>query len=266
MRKLTDKVAIITGSSIGIGRKMAEQMLEAGAKVVLNGRNEKRLMDAFKEFKKQDLPVIAVAGDVSKYEDCQRLIDESIKAFGQIDFLINNAGISMEGTVEELNPDIFKKVMEVNYLGSVYPTKCALPHLKKADGSIIFVSSVAGIRGIPNHAVYSSSKMSLTALAEALRIELQETKVHVGVAYVGFTENDPQKTIYDSQGKIIPQPKRDFIKAEPVEKVAARIIRMAEKRTLKNVFTPLGKLNAIINRFLPFIVTKVLSNNYRKTK
>lgn len=263
---LKNKVIIITGSSIGIGRTMAYEMLKQGAKIVLNARNAERLDRTFQEMKTKGYEVTAVAGDVSKMEDCQKIIDHAVHTFGQIDGIVNNAGISMEGTVEELEPKVFRKLMEVNILGSIFPTKAAIPYLKKTQGSIIFIGSAAGIRGIPNHAAYSSSKMSLTALAESLKIELKESNIHVGLAYVGFTENDPEKTIYDKDGKIIPQPSRDFIKAEPAEKVAKRIIKMIYKRKFKEVFTPLGKLNAFMNRFFPFVVEPILSRNYYKNK
>lgn len=243
---------------------MARMMGEAGAKVVLNARNAERLKATYELLKGEGLDVFPVAGDVSNYEDCQKLIDETIAHYGQIDVVVNNAGISMEGSIEELSPEVFKKVMEVNYLGSVYPTKYALPYLKKTRGSVILISSAAGIRGIPGFSVYSSSKMALTALAESLQIELEKDEIHVGIAYVGFTENDPQKTIYDANGKIIPQPNRNLVKTEPPENVAKRVIKMIENRTFKNVFTPLGKLNAFMNRFAPFVVRKVLSNNYHK--
>lgn len=264
--KLQNKVVIITGSSIGIGRTMAQEMCKEGAKVVLNARNEKRLERTFEELKEIGCEVTAIAGDVSKTEDCQKLIDHAINTFGQIDVIVNNAGISMEGSFEDLPPDVFRKVIEVNYLGSIYPTKAAIPYLKKTKGSVIFMGSAAGIRGIPNHAAYSSSKMSLTAIAEALKIELKQSGIHIGLAYVGFTENDKEKTIYDKDGNIVPQPKRDFIKAEPQEVVAKRIIKMIENRTFKQVFTPLGKLNAFMNRFFPFVVGPILSRNYHKNK
>jgi len=261
-----NKVVIITGSSMGIGNQMAWQLAQQGAKVVLNGRNPDRLEKAGQALKEKGFTVLTIAGDVSNEEDCQQLIDQTIKAFGKIDVLINNAGVSTEGQVTELEGSVFKKIMEINYLGSVYPTQSALPHLKISKGSVIFISSVAGIRGLPNYSVYSSSKMALTALAEALRIELSEDGVHVGIAYVGFTENHPEKTIYDAQGQKIPQPKRDLIKPEPVEKVAARIINMIERKTFKKVFTPLGKLNSVLNKFTPGLVHHVLKRNFTKQR
>ena len=261
---MKNKVIIITGSSIGIGRKMAELLTAQGAKVVLNARNESRLLEVAKVFEKKGHDILAVAGDVSKPEDCKRIVTKTIEKYGQLDALINNAGISTEGEVGDLDNDVFRKVMEVNYLGSVYPTQAALPFLRKTKGSVIFVSSVAGIRGIPGYAVYSSSKMALTALAESLKIEEKPRGVHVGIAYVGFTENDAQKTIYNSEGKIIPQPSRPGMKQEPVEVVAGRIISMIKRREFKNVFTLLGKLNNFFNRIFPFLGDFILSKNYHK--
>ncbi len=261
---MKDKVVLITGSSIGIGRTMAREMLKKGAKVVLNARNAERLDRTYQEFLAEGLPVAAVAGDVSKVEDCERMVAAAVEAFGRLDVLVNNAGISMEGKVSELSPDVFRKVMEVNYLGSVYPTQAALSQLVANRGSVIFIGSLAGFYGIPRFSVYSSSKTALTALAESLRIELGDQGVHVGIAYVGFTENDPEKTIYNAKGEIIAQPKRGFIKAEAPERVAQRVIRMIEKRRFKQVFTPLGKLNAFNVRFFPSLVHFVLRRNFKK--
>ncbi len=259
-----NKTIVITGSSIGIGRTLARNLAQQGAKIVLNARNAERLEKTRLALSEEGYDVLAVAGDVSKIEDCEHLIKATVDHFGGLDVLINNAGISMEGAVADLHPDVFRKVMEVNYLGSVYPTQAALPHLQASKGSVIFIGSAAGIRGIPGYAVYSSSKMSLTALAEALRTELYESGVHVGLAYVGFTQNDPEKTIYNAKGEIIPQPNRSFIKAESPERVAERIMRMIKKRQFKRVFTPLGQLNAVMNRFFPGIVDGILRRNYLK--
>ena len=239
-------------------------MAALGARLVLNGRNEKRLATSLAELQGRGAEAIAVTGDISKASDCEALINETIAHFGRLDVLINNAGISMEGKVEELDPEVVKKVMDVNFLGSVYPTQKALPHLRKTKGSIIFIGSAAGIRGLPNYAAYSASKMALTALAESLKIELHGSGVHIGLAYVGFTENDPDKTIYDKDGNIVPQPRRDFIKAEPPENVARRVINMIEQQRFKQVFTPLGKLNAVMNRWFPSLVERILRNNYQK--
>lgn len=265
MKDQSKKVALITGSSMGIGLSLARLMAQQGLRVVLNARNAERLQGTLQEFRDAGYEAIAVAGDVSKEADCQAIIDQTVDQFGRLDILVNNAGISTQGTLAELSPEVFRKVMDVNYFGSVFMTQSALPHLKKQRGSVLFISSAAGIRGIPGHAAYSSSKMALTALAESLKIELHRDQVHVGIAYVGFTENDPRKVIYDSDGKIIPQPDRSFIKQEPVELVAKRLYHMIENRTFKSVFTPLGKLNAFMNKLLPGIGELVLRRNFFKS-
>ncbi len=260
------KVAIITGSSMGIGRTLAREMAQRGIRMVLNARNAERLQATWDEFKAEGWEAIAVAGDVSKPADCQAVVAKALEVYGRLDILVNNAGVATQGELELLSPDIFRKVVEVNLLGTTYMTQAAIPALKNSKGSVLMIGSAAGIRGLPGHSAYSSSKMALTALAESLKLELYDAGVHVGIAYVGFTENDPRKVIYDSDGKIIPQPGRSFIKQEPVEVVAKRLFRMIENRTFKSVFTPLGKLNAIINKFVPKIGEMVLLNNFRKQK
>jgi short-subunit dehydrogenase len=264
MNNFKDKVVIVTGSSMGIGKALATELAKKGATIVLNGRNIDRLEKVHQEMKSNGFKTIAIDGDVSKIEDCKRLIDETINAFGKIDVVINNAGLSMEGTVEAVTPEVVRKIMEVNYLGVHYITHFAIPHLKKTKGSLIFGGSNAGIHGLPNYSVYSASKMALTALTESLKIELDGEGIHVGIAYIGFTENDPDKTIYNVDGEIIDQPSRSNFKAQSPEMVANQIIQMIERRTYKAVFTPIGKLNAFMARFAPWIVRMAVGNNFRK--
>lgn len=260
------KVAIITGSSMGIGKSLALEMAKKGAKVVLNGRNGERLYATHRTLMDQGYDILAVQGDVSNYEDCQLLIEKAVTHYGKIDILVNNAGLAMEGEVESLHPDTLKKVMEVNFLGSVYPTQLALPHIKATQGNILFISSLAGIHGLPNYSAYSASKMALSALAESLKIELSGTGVHVGIAYIGFTQNDPDKTYYNAQGELEVLPKRQNVTIEPVEKVALRLIRKMEKRRFKTVFSNLGVLLSIVQRISPALVEQILMNSYAKRK
>lgn len=144
--------------------------------------------------------VISVCSDVSTIAGGQLLIDECIKAFGRIDFLINNVGVSMRGDVADLNPEVFKLVFESNVLGTVYPTIPAIKHLRKTKGSIIFISSLAGIRGLPSLAAYSSSKMALRALVESIRIEEAKHNLHVGLILVGITDIEHNKEIIAADG------------------------------------------------------------------
>jgi len=261
-----EKVVIITGSSIGIGRSLAFEIGKKGAKIVLNARNEDRMNKTYEEFKTNGFELTACSGDVSKYEDCVKIIEHTISTYGKIDILINNAGISAEGTLEETKPDVFKQIMEVNFLGSVYMTRAALPYIKQTRGSILFVGSLAGIHGLGNYSAYCSSKMALTAVVESLRKEVHGTGTHIGIAYVGFTENDPEKTYFDNNGHVKALPVREKIKQVSVKKTVLQLMRMIEKRKYKSAFTPLGKLNAILNRISPYIVHNILLRVYRKNR
>ena len=261
--KFKDKRIVITGSTMGIGKVMAQKLGLQGASIVLNGRNPERLGKAQAELADLGLRVEAVQGDVSIMEDCERLVQTAQAHFGGIDILINNAGINMLGKIEDSSPEHLRKIMEVNYMGSLFPTMAAIPYLKESQGHLLFVGSIAGIRGLPMTTVYSSSKMALTALAEGLKIELEEHGIGVGLAYVGMTETEPDKRVFDSKGNPIPKPKFQ-IPPEPMDKVADRIIRMIEKEEFKVVFSRMGKLNAVFNRITPGLVHFLLRRNFRK--
>ncbi len=263
---MRNKIVIITGSSSGLGKAIAKEMANAGAKVVLNGRNEKKLIDTYNEFLNQNFEVIAVSGDVSNPNDCEKIIQTTLEHYKQIDVLINNAGVSMQGTLEEVNIDVFKKVIDVNYLGSVFMTKAALKLLKETKGSILFVSSVAGLGGIPNFSAYSASKMALTALTESLNIELNDAGVHVGIVYLGFVKNDPNKVIFNSDGQIIPQPNRGVFNAIDSEVVALKIRQIIEKRAFKVVFSPVGKIYNLLHKISPSLLLFIIRRLYKKHK
>ncbi len=261
-----EKVVIITGSSIGIGRSLAFEIGEKGAKLVINARNKLRLNKTLEEFKSKGLEVTACSADISEYEDCMKIIDHTVNTYGKIDVLINNAGISAEGTLEETKPEVFKQIIDVNFLGSVYMTKAALPYIKQTKGSVLFVGSLAGIHGIGNYSAYCSSKMALTAVVESIRKEVHKTGVHIGIAYVGFTENDKEKTYFNKDGFLSELPKRKHIKERPVKDVALQLISMIEKRRYKTVFTFLGKLNIFLNRIFPGLVHQILLKTYLKNR
>lgn len=258
-----DQVVVITGSSLGIGKTMARLAAQNGAKVIINARNESRLLQTLEIFQSEGLSIFGISGDVSNSEDVQKLLQFTLNKFGKVDVLINNAGISHESDFEVLSPEVFKKVVDVNILGSVYPTHIFLPEIKKSKGSIVFVGSVAGIHGLGKYSAYCASKMALTALAESLQIELKSSGIHIGIAYLGLTENDPKKSIYASDGSTLPQPKRK-VKQQPVSQVAQEILNMAEFRTKKKVISSLGKITHILNRISPTLVHQILERIYNK--
>lgn len=261
-----DKVAIITGSSRGIGRATAIELVKNGASVVLNGRNQERLTQAENEIKALGGNVLAVCGDVSIASDAKDLIDKTIAAFGRLDILINNAGVSMRGDMSDLNPEVFKKVFETNVYGVVNLTIPAMPHIKKTQGSIVFISSLAGIRGLPGLSAYCSSKMSLRAIAESIRIEEAKSKIHVGLIFVGFTEIEFKKETISADGSMITISDRSKFKVQSTESVAKAILKNIRKRKFRTTLTSIGKLNAIMQPLMPNIVEKILIRSVDKIK
>ncbi|MBK7406788.1 MAG: SDR family NAD(P)-dependent oxidoreductase [Saprospirales bacterium] len=144
--KLKDKVAIVTGSSMGIGRAIARRLGQEGAKVVLNGRNGEKLAHTLDTLLGEGIIATACQGDISSVDDCFHLTEHALATYGNIDILVNNAGISAKGFFGEFQPDIFSKLVETNLLGSLYVTKAALPHIKSHQGNILFISSLSGLR------------------------------------------------------------------------------------------------------------------------
>lgn len=263
-QKIHGKVAVITGSSRGIGKAIAIELALNGASIVLNGRDKTRLQEAEDEIRKISEKVINICCDVSTAESGQYLINESIKAFGRIDILINNIGVSMRGNLADLNPEVFKTIFESNVISAVNPTIPAIKYLRQTKGSLIFISSLAGIRGLPFLSAYSSSKMALRAIAESIRIEEKQNDLHVGLIYVGYTENDPGKeTIAADGSKILLNPRKGK-GVQTKESVAKAVIKNISKRNFISVLTPIGKLNAFLQPRFPMLVENIIIRNLKK--
>ncbi|MDQ4139527.1 MAG: SDR family oxidoreductase, partial [Bacteroidota bacterium] len=197
---MKDKVVIITGGTSGIGKACALAFGEAGAKVVISGRDTAKLKTTAYELEQKNIICRAVQSDVSLEADAQKLVSETIREFGRLDILINNAGISMRALFQDLDLAVIKQVMDINFYGTVYVTKYALPYILKSKGSIIGVSSVAGYRGLPGRTGYSASKFAMQGFLEALRTEVMHQGVHVMVACPGFTASNIRNTALNAQG------------------------------------------------------------------
>lgn len=258
------KVAIITGSSRGIGKAIAMELAKQGAAIVLNGRDEARLLEAKKNLLTIHEHVHTVCCDVSQKEDTARLIDETIKTFGRLDILVNNVGVSMRGNLAHLNPDVFKTVFESNVYGAVIPTIHAIPYLRKTKGSIVFISSLAGIRGLPGLSAYCSSKMALRAVAESIRIEEKENDIHVGLIYVGITEIDHNKETISATGEMITLEQRNKAKVQTMEFVAKAVVQNIKKRKFITTLSGVGKLNKFLQPRFPMLVEKIIIKSRHK--
>lgn len=263
MFNLNGKVILITGSSAGLGRALASALVRKGAHVVIHGRNSDRLLKTKQFLETHGGKVVCVAGDIRIPEDCRRIIGTCVQEYGKLDVLVNNAGTGSNGLLMDTIPEAARLVVETNLLGSIYPTYYALPHVVESRGSIVFISSLAGIYGLPFKGTYSASKMALTSLTQTLRIELAGKGVHIGNMYVGMLKNDPEKMIVNSQNRLILPPLLPERSTMSLEKASMKIIRSIEKRKALNVFSPLGKFLYLSNRISPLFVRKILSHNMR---
>jgi len=264
MKEFVNKVVIVTGSSKGIGKAVARIFAQHQAKVVLNGRNPDSLKSTEIQLKQQGFDVLAVQGDVSKNEDCAKLVEATLSRYGRLDILINNAGISMRGKVEELSPTVIDTVFQINTIGPFMLTQMAIPHIKKTKGSIVFVSSLAGLKGLPNLSVYSASKMALTALVEALRVEHAEDGLHVGLFYAGFTEIEKGKTTMGANGDMILLEERTGNFQHSIEYVADRIVHHTRHRKKQSRVGVTGYLYSFLVRQFPSLTERMITSQYKK--
>jgi len=257
-----NKVLLITGSGSGIGLATALEAGTRGALIVLNGRKHERLEKAGEILRSRQIPYLIQAGDISDYDTCTQIVENSMKHFGRIDLLINNAAVNAIASFGELQPEVFRKVVDINLIGSFNMARAALPHILESKGGILFCGSLMGIHGMGNYSAYGSTKMALRALTESLRIELQGSAVYIGLAYICCTDNSPDKVFLDKSGADIPEPPRRRIGSRPPEEVAVALLRMVERRKSIRYFSLLGKINALINHLFPAIIHLVFRKTY----
>ena len=261
---MKNKTVIITGASSGIGKACAEVFLKRGANVVISGRNSDNLEKAATELRKTGGQVLTVAGDVSRENDCKVLIEKTVETFGGIDVLINNAGISMRALFAGLNLDVMRKLMDINFWGTVYCTKYALPYLLKAKGSVVGVSSIAGYNGLPGRTGYSASKFAMQGFLDALRIENLKTGLHVLVACPGYTASNVRNAALVADGSTQGESPRDEGKMMTAEQVAEEIVSAVMKRKRTIVLTAQGKLAVWLNKIFPALTDRLVFNAVAK--
>jgi dehydrogenase/reductase SDR family protein 7B len=251
MKKIFDgKTIIVTGGGKGIGREIARLFGSEGCNVVITGRDQQALDRTAGEFSQEQIQVLPLVGDVTRVEDCREIVQQTLAQYGRLDILINNAGMTMRGLFESTDLNVFHKIMDINFSGAATMTWFALPHIKKHRGSVLFISSIAGLKGLPGAAPYSASKMALKSFSESLRCELFG-QVHIGIIYVGFTENDPGKVMYNTTGELIPL-KRDKYNSSQLD-VAREAFHAVRRRKRQIVMTPLGKIASFLYTVFPVI-------------
>jgi short-subunit dehydrogenase len=262
MSFFNNKVVVITGGSDGIGKALVELFLQKGAKVATCGRSNDKLYQLQKSY--PDEPLITYSTDVSNETDCSYFINEVVKIFGTIDILINNAGISMRALFNETDLGTLKKVMDINFWGTVYCTKFALPHILKQQGTVVGVSSIAGYRGLPGRTGYCASKFAVNGFFEALRTELLESGVNIMWVCPGFTASNIRNAALNKDAKPQGASPMDETKMMTAEECASMILNAIEKRKRTLIFTANDKRTVLVNRLMPTLADKLIRKFFFK--
>ncbi len=246
---MKDKIVIITGASSGIGKACALECAKRKAKVVIAARNADKLSEVAEKIKAEGGHTpLCVQTDVTKESDCQKLIEETIAHFGRIDVLINNAGISMRALFNDVELDVIRKVMDVNFWGTVYCTKFALPYLLATKGSVVGVIKYA-VRGF----------------LDTLRVENLKTGLHVLVAAPGFTASNIRNTSLTASGAAQGKSPRDEGKMMSAEECAKHIVNATVKRKRELILTfKEGKLTVWLSKWFPSLLDKLAYNHMAK--
>lgn len=246
------KVIIVTGASSGIGKAIAERYAQAQATVVLAARSRELLEDLALSLRTlYGVKVLVCETDVSKEEDCKKLVEKTIETFGKLDILVNNAGISMRAPFEDTELFVIRQIMDVNFFGAVYCVKYSLPYLKETKGVIVNISSIAGYRGLTGRTGYSASKYALNGFAEALRTEIKPFGIHVLQVCPNFTTSNIRKSALTKDGKAQGDSPRDEHSMMSAEKVAEYVYKGVVYKRRQIILTFSGNFIVWLNRWAP---------------
>lgn len=265
MSDFRENVVVITGASAGIGLEVARQLSAQGARLVLAAREPAMLETAATKCRALGGQVIAVPTDVGESDQCRRLIEAAIAAYGRIDTLINNAGISMHARFDQLSDvHAVDRITRINYFGSVYCTWYALPHLKRSHGRIVGVSSITGKIGVPTRTLYAGTKHAMAGFFDSLRIELKEDGVSVTMVYPGFVATDIAQRALGPDGQPLGTRPVDKGKVMQVDDCARRIIDAAAKRSREVIMARPAKLGMILKALAPERVDKMAARGIKR--
>jgi NAD(P)-dependent dehydrogenase (short-subunit alcohol dehydrogenase family) len=258
-----DKVVVVTGGASGIGRAICARFAQEGAKIGILDRDETGIRASEQALRKGGFDVVAIRCDVTREDECKSAINEFVNRFDGIDVLVNNAGITLRDSFLNTQSSAYRKVIDVNFFGSVHCTKAAISSLIQRKGMIIVISSIAGFGPLLGRTGYCASKYALHGLFETLRLELKGHGVHVMMVCPSFVETNLQKHALGGNGNITTHPQSTMGKVASPEGVAEAVFRGAGKKKDLVVPTSMGKLAYWINRLMPKLYGYIVAREFR---
>ncbi|HET7732019.1 MAG TPA: SDR family oxidoreductase [Usitatibacter sp.] len=258
MDSMRDKVVVITGASKGIGAELARQLAAKGAPLVLAARGVAEMERVAEECRALGAKAITVKADVAREADCRAIVSGAHLAFGGLDVLVNNAGMTMWARFEEIaDLSILERIMQVNYMGAVHCTRFALPYLRQSGGLVVGVASLTALTGVPTRSGYAASKHAMRGFFDSLRIELEGSGVGVTMVYPGFVATGIRENATGPDGKPIRVSPVKEGEVMGVEECARRIVRAIERREREVVMTARGKMAQWLKLLAPSLVDRI---------
>lgn len=254
---LKGKVVVITGASSGIGAAMAREYAADGACVVLGARQQDKLRQIVEEIEQRGGKAAYAVTDVTSADDCRRLVETAVERFGGIDAMICNAGLSMRALFDECDLEVLHRLMDVNFWGTVNCTKFALPYLQRSKGSLVGISSVAGLHGLPGRTGYSASKYAMTGFLETLRIENLKKGLHVMIACPGFTASNVRFAALTADGSQQGETPRNEAKMMTAAEVGRIIARDVLRRKRLCLMEAEGRATHFVKKFAPAFLDRM---------
>jgi short-subunit dehydrogenase len=259
------KTVVLTGASSGIGRALALALARQRPRLALAARDTESLADVAEECRALGAEAVVVPTDVSDPAAAAFLIETAVSSFGGIDVLVNNAGVSMMARFDEVTDlSVFEFLMRVNYLGCVYLTHHALPHLKASRGQIAVMASLAGLTGVPTRTGYAASKHAVIGFYDSLRIELAGSGVDVTVIAPDFVRSEIHRRSVGPDGRPLGQSSMQEAHLMTAEECAALTLRAMERRQRMAILSARGRWGRFARLIAPGFIDRIAARAVRE--
>jgi NAD(P)-dependent dehydrogenase (short-subunit alcohol dehydrogenase family) len=255
------KTVVITGAAGGMGRAFSHRFATAGATLGLLDSDGSSLDNLVGDLAEKGAQALAQRCDVTNETECEQAVSAVIERFGGVDVLVNNAGITHRSAFASTGTHVYRRVMDVNFFGSLHCTKAALPSLIERQGLIIVISSVAGFSPLYGRTGYAASKHALHGFFESLRAELKPLGVAVMIVCPGFTRTGISTSALDGDGFPTTHPQSTIGRIALPEDVAEAVYRAALKRRSFVVLSTVGRLTRLVTRLSPGLYAWIMARS-----